>query len=99
MKTLSIGTRILDPVVDYAGLARPYGVCGEGPIEEPKALRPAPERAVRHVKDKKLPALLMMVTYLRLMPLKPFQNRLRSFYESFSQFHWERLTSNLAFSE
>ena len=60
-----IGTRILDPVVDYAALARSYGVYGEGPIEDPGALRPALERAVRHVKNKKQPALLDVVTQPR----------------------------------
>jgi len=53
-------------VVDYAALARSYGVYGEGPIEDPEALRPALERAVKQVRDKKQPALVDVVTQPRL---------------------------------
>ncbi|MFC1816139.1 thiamine pyrophosphate-binding protein [Thermodesulfobacteriota bacterium] len=58
----SIGIRIEDPPVDYAGLARDFGLYGVGPIENPKDLRPALEKAVRVVKDKKQLALVDVVT-------------------------------------
>jgi thiamine pyrophosphate-dependent acetolactate synthase large subunit-like protein len=61
----AIGTRIIDPPVDFAGLARSYGVYGEGPIEDPNALRPAFERAVKYIKEKKQPALVDVVTQPR----------------------------------
>ncbi|MFC2071847.1 thiamine pyrophosphate-binding protein, partial [Chloroflexota bacterium] len=57
-----IGTRIEGPPVDYAGLARSFGLHGVGPIENPNDLRPALEEAVRVVKDKKQLALVDVVT-------------------------------------
>ncbi len=60
-----IGLRIDDPPVDFAGLARSYGVHAEGPIEDPAGLRPALERAVRHVKRERRPALVDVVTQSR----------------------------------
>jgi thiamine pyrophosphate-dependent acetolactate synthase large subunit-like protein len=60
-----IGLRIDDPPVDFAGLARSYGVHGEGPIEDPADLRPALERAVRHVKREHKPALVDVITQSR----------------------------------
>ena len=58
-----IGTRIDDPPVNYAGLARDFGLYGMGPIENPQDLRPALEEAMRFVRDKKRPALVDVVTY------------------------------------
>ncbi|MFC1814804.1 thiamine pyrophosphate-binding protein [Thermodesulfobacteriota bacterium] len=58
-----IGTRIEDPPVDYASLARGFGIHGVGPIENPIDLRPALEEAIRFVKDKKQAALVDVVTY------------------------------------
>jgi thiamine pyrophosphate-dependent acetolactate synthase large subunit-like protein len=60
-----IGTRIETPFIDYAGLARSFGVHGEGPIEDPKDLRPALDRAVNYIKDKKQPVLVDVVTQMR----------------------------------
>ncbi|MFC2072945.1 thiamine pyrophosphate-binding protein [Chloroflexota bacterium] len=57
-----IGTRIEDPLVDYAVLARSFGLHGVGPIENPNDLRPALEEAIRVVKDKKQLALVDVVT-------------------------------------
>jgi thiamine pyrophosphate-dependent acetolactate synthase large subunit-like protein len=37
----AIGTRIADPAVDIAGLARSYGCWATGPVEDPDALGPA----------------------------------------------------------
>jgi acetolactate synthase-1/2/3 large subunit len=56
-----IGTTITDPNVDYATVAKGFGVYAEGPIADPKELGPAIKRAVAVVK-KGEPALLDVVT-------------------------------------
>ncbi|MGQ0550988.1 MAG: thiamine pyrophosphate-binding protein [Armatimonadota bacterium] len=60
-----IGLQIVDPPVDFAGLARSFGVHGEGPVEDPADLRPALERAVRYVKKERRPALVDVITESR----------------------------------
>src|SRR5580704_13698111 len=55
-----IGTTIKDPNVDYATVARGFGVYGEGPISDPKDLAPALKRAVAMVKSGQ-PALIDVV--------------------------------------
>ena len=59
-----IGTRIENPDIDYAGLAKSMGWYAEGPINDPKDLAPALKRAVEVVK-KGQPALLNTVTQPR----------------------------------
>jgi len=59
-----IGTRIEDPNIDYATVARGMGVYGEGPISDPKDLGPALRRAVAVV-EKGEPALVDVVTQPR----------------------------------
>jgi acetolactate synthase I/II/III large subunit len=56
-----IGTTITDPNVDYATVARGFGVYGEGPITDPRELGPALARAVAVVKRGE-PALVDVVT-------------------------------------
>jgi acetolactate synthase I/II/III large subunit len=56
-----IGTTIKDPNVDYAAVARGFGVYGEGPITDPKDLAPALKRAIAMVKTGQ-PALIDVVT-------------------------------------
>ena len=56
-----IGTTITDPNVDYATVARGFGVHGEGPITDPKDLAPALKRAIAVVKSGQ-PALVDVVT-------------------------------------
>jgi acetolactate synthase-1/2/3 large subunit len=56
-----IGTTIEDPNVDYATVARGFGVYGEGPISDPKDLGPALKRALAVVKRGE-PALIDVVT-------------------------------------
>jgi acetolactate synthase-1/2/3 large subunit len=56
-----IGTTITDPNVDYATVARGFGVHGEGPITDPKDLAPALKRALAVVKSGQ-PALIDVVT-------------------------------------
>jgi len=60
-----IGTRIDKPPVDFAKLAQSFGLYGEGPIENPGDLHPALERSVEYVKEKKLPALVDVLTQPR----------------------------------
>ena len=52
-----IGNRIDDPAVDFAGLARAYGMPAEGPITHPDELRGAFARALAAV-DRGEPALV-----------------------------------------
>jgi acetolactate synthase-1/2/3 large subunit len=56
-----IGTTIKDPNVDYATIARGFGVHGEGPIIDPNDLGPALKRAIAVVKSGQ-PALIDVVT-------------------------------------
>ena len=60
-KNSGIGTRIHDPNVDYAMVARGMGVHGEGPISDPNDLGPALRRAVGVVMAGE-PALVDVVT-------------------------------------
>jgi len=56
-----IGTTIADPHVDYATVARGFGVHGEGPISDPAELAPSLKRAIAVVKSGQ-PALVDIVT-------------------------------------
>ncbi len=56
-----IGTTIENPNVDYATVAKGFGVHGEGPITDPKELAPALKRAIAVVKSGH-PALVDVVT-------------------------------------
>jgi len=56
-----IGTTMTDPNIDYASMAKTYGLYGEGPISDPKDLGPAIGRAIERVK-KGEPALIDCVT-------------------------------------
>jgi thiamine pyrophosphate-dependent acetolactate synthase large subunit-like protein len=59
-----IGTRLENPNIDYAGLARSLGVHAEGPISDPKDLGPALQRAADVVRRGE-PALVDVVTQPR----------------------------------
>ena len=56
-----IGMDLFGPEPDFGALARSMGVYGEGPIEDPKDVRAALERAIAVVKSGK-PALIDTVT-------------------------------------
>ena len=60
----NIGTALTDPNIDYATLAKAYGVYGAGPIDNPNALGPAIRRAIEVVKRGE-PALIDVVTQPR----------------------------------
>jgi thiamine pyrophosphate-dependent acetolactate synthase large subunit-like protein len=59
-----IGTTITSPNIDYAMMAKTYGMYGEGPISDPKDLGAAIRRGIERVK-KGEPALLDVVTQPR----------------------------------
>ena len=59
-----IGNDLADPFIDYATLAKAYGVYGQGPIENPNDLGPALKRAIEVVKRGE-PALVDVVTQPR----------------------------------
>jgi acetolactate synthase-1/2/3 large subunit len=61
IENTKIGTTITDPNVDYATVARGFGVHGEGPIIDPADLGPAFKRALAVVKSGQ-PALIDVVT-------------------------------------
>jgi len=58
---MDIGTTLKEPNIDYATIARGMGVHGEGPITDPKDLRPALARAIAVVKSGE-PAVVDVVT-------------------------------------
>jgi acetolactate synthase-1/2/3 large subunit len=60
----NIGTAITDPNIDYATMAKAYGVFSEGPIDNPKDLGPAIRRAIEVVKRGE-PALVDVLTQPR----------------------------------
>ena len=56
-----IGTTLTDPNIDFATVAKGFGVYGQGPITDPNDLGPALERAIAVVKRGE-PALVDVVT-------------------------------------
>jgi len=56
-----IGTTLTDPNIDYATVAKGFGVYSEGPITDPKDLGAALKRAIAVVKRGE-PALVDVVT-------------------------------------
>jgi acetolactate synthase-1/2/3 large subunit len=56
-----VGTTLKDPNIDYATVAKGFGVHGEGPISDPKDLAPALKRAIAIVKSGQ-PALVDVVS-------------------------------------
>src|SRR5580704_9536721 len=64
VENAGIGTAITDPNIDYATMAKAYGMVSEGPIHNPNDLGPAIKRALEVVK-KGEPALIDVVTQPR----------------------------------
>jgi acetolactate synthase I/II/III large subunit len=60
----NIGTAISDPNIDYATMAKAYGMYSAGPISDPKDLAPALKAAIQVVKRGE-PALIDVVTQPR----------------------------------
>jgi acetolactate synthase I/II/III large subunit len=61
---VKIGTAISDPNIDYATMAKAYGMYSAGPISDPKDLAPALKAAIQVVKRGE-PALIDVVTQPR----------------------------------
>ena len=59
-----VGTTITDPNIDYAQMARAYGMHAQGPIEHPTDLGPALRRGVERIKAGE-PALIDIVSQPR----------------------------------
>ena len=59
-----IGTALTGPNIDYASIAKGYGVYAEGPISDPKDLAGAYKRALERVRNGE-PALVDVVTQPR----------------------------------
>jgi thiamine pyrophosphate-dependent acetolactate synthase large subunit-like protein len=57
----SIGTKLTDPNIDYANMARSYGMQGIGPILDPKDIAPAIKRGIEIVKSGE-PVMIDTVT-------------------------------------
>jgi acetolactate synthase-1/2/3 large subunit len=60
-----IGTHLDAPAVDFATVARGFGIYAEGPIEDTHALRSALERALKVVTEEGRPALVDVVAQAR----------------------------------
>jgi len=60
-----IGTQVDNPSVDFKKVAEGFGVYAEGPIFRSEELQPALKRALAVVKEKKLPALVDVVSAAR----------------------------------
>jgi acetolactate synthase-1/2/3 large subunit len=56
-----VGTQIGSPLVDFAALARSFGVEAAGPVEDPAALIPTLRRAVTFVREQKAPMLVDVI--------------------------------------
>ena len=61
VENAGIGTHVDDPEIDFATMARSFGVSGDGPVRNPADLRPAIERGLRYVKEKQLPYLVDVI--------------------------------------
>ncbi len=59
-----IGNALDNPFIDYATMAKAYGVYGQGPIDNPNDLGPAIKRAIEVVKRGE-PALVDVLTQPR----------------------------------
>ena len=61
VENAGIGTHVDDPAIDFATMAKSFGVHGEGPVSNPADLRPAIERGLKYVMEKQLPYLVDVI--------------------------------------
>jgi thiamine pyrophosphate-dependent acetolactate synthase large subunit-like protein len=61
VENAGIGTHVDDPAIDFATMARSFGVSGEGPVRNPADLQPAIERGLKYVQEKQLPYLVDVI--------------------------------------
>jgi thiamine pyrophosphate-dependent acetolactate synthase large subunit-like protein len=62
VKLAGIGTHVDNPPVNFKMVAEGFGLYGDGPIVRPEDLRPALQKALAVVKEKKQPALVDVVS-------------------------------------
>jgi thiamine pyrophosphate-dependent acetolactate synthase large subunit-like protein len=60
----SIGTKLIDPPINYASMAKTYGMYSEGPFDNPTDLVPALKRGIERVK-KGEPVMIDLLTQPR----------------------------------
>jgi acetolactate synthase I/II/III large subunit len=65
LDNVGVGVSLERPATDFAMLAKSFGIYGEGPILDPAEIRPALERGLKVVKEKRTPALIDTVTQSR----------------------------------
>ncbi|QXJ28931.1 hypothetical protein J5U23_01800 [Saccharolobus shibatae B12] len=61
-KAFRVGGEIKDPIIDFATLARSFGLAGIGPIEDSGNLLEVFKEAINTIKEKKIPVLLDIIT-------------------------------------
>ncbi len=61
VENAGIGTHVDEPAVNFARVAEGFGVRAEGPVQRTADLRPALERALKFVKEKRRPALVDVI--------------------------------------
>src|SRR5680860_280267 len=59
---VNVGTSLEDPRVDYAMLAKSFGIYAEGPITEPEKIRQSMRKAIEIVQQEGRPAVVDVVT-------------------------------------
>lgn len=61
VENAGIGTHVDDPAIDFATMAKSFGVNAEGAVRNPADLRPAVERGLKYVKEKQAPYLIDVI--------------------------------------
>ncbi|QGA69020.1 thiamine pyrophosphate-binding protein [Sulfolobus sp. E11-6] len=61
-KAFKIGGEIKDPIIDFATLAKSFGLVGIGPIEDSVNLLEVFREAINTIKEKRVPVLLDIIT-------------------------------------
>jgi acetolactate synthase I/II/III large subunit len=62
VENAGIGTHVDNPAVDFRRVAEGFGLHGEGPITRAEDLRPTLLKALKFVKEKRLPALVDVIS-------------------------------------
>jgi thiamine pyrophosphate-dependent acetolactate synthase large subunit-like protein len=65
LDNVGVGVSLEGPATDFAALAKSFGIYGEGPILDPEEIRPALERGLNVVKERRTPVLIDTVTQSR----------------------------------
>src|SRR4029434_3133641 len=65
LDNVGVGVSLEGPATHFATLARSFGIYGHGPILDPEEIRPALERGLNVVKERRTPVLIDTVTQSR----------------------------------